>query len=318
MSFRDRSHSLFLLIAAVILSACQSQPESQPEGVARDTMGTLVTTEWLSQNLDDSDLVVLDCTVRMVPDESGSIRSVSGRAEYDSAHIPSAGFADLMGNLSDGDNPLEFAMPTPEQFCAAMGALGVGDDSRVVLYDGFNSVWAARVWWMLRWVGFDNAAILDGGLKAWTAEGRPLSTETANYQAKQLTPKPRPTLIADRDDVFAAIDDNAVSLIDVMPEAHFRGEMAMYGRPGHIPSAINIPAMTLVDESGRYRPQDELAAMFEDDHENRVITYCGAGIAASSNAFALCRLGYTDVAVYMASLQEWAADSANPLVVSSP
>jgi thiosulfate/3-mercaptopyruvate sulfurtransferase len=206
-------------------------------------------------------------------------------------------------------------MPTPEQFCDAMGALGVGDDSRVVLYDGYMSVWAARVWWMLRWVGFDRAALLDGGLKAWTAEERPLSTEPADHPAKQLTPAPRPALIADRDEVFAAINDDAVSLIDVMHESHFKGEMSLYARPGHIPSASNIPATALIDESGRYRPHDELAAMFDGDRKARTITYCGAGVAASSNAFIMRRLGFTDVAVYMASLQEWAADPDNPLVV---
>jgi thiosulfate/3-mercaptopyruvate sulfurtransferase len=281
-------------------------------------MDTLVTTEWLSQHLDDPDLIVLDCNVLVQPQEDGGMRSVSGRADYESGHIPSAGFADLKGDLSDGDSPLEFAMPTPERFCAAMGALGVGDDSRVVLYDGFNSVWAARVWWMLRWVGFDQAALLDGGLKAWTAEERPLSTEPADHPAKQLTPNPRPALIADRDEVFAAINDEAVSLIDAMPAAHFAGKMALYGRPGHIPSAHNIPVTALADESGRYRPHDELAALWDGDRDARVITYCGAGVAASSNAFVMSRLGFTDVAVYMGSLQEWNADPANPLVVDEP
>jgi len=277
-------------------------------------MDTLVTAQWLSQHLDDPDLVVLDCTVR-VDMEEGGVRIESGRADYEGGHIPSAGFADLMDDLSDGDSPLKFAVPTPERFAAAMGALGVGDDSRVVLYDASGSAWAARVWWMLRWVGFDRAALLDGGLGAWTAEDRPLSTEPANRTAKQLTPAPRPELIADRDEVFAAIDNSAVSLIDALPEASYRGEMAMYDRPGHIPGASNIPAFALLDESGRYRPHDELAAMHDGDHNARAITYCGGGIAASSNAFIMTRLGFTDVAVYTASLQEWAADPANPMVV---
>jgi len=278
-------------------------------------MDTLVTAQWLSQHLDDPDLVVLDCTVRVDMEEGGGFRIVSGRADYDGGHIPSAGFADLMGDLSDGESPLRFVVPTPERFAAAMGALGVGDDSRVVLYDASGSAWAARVWWMLRWVGFDRAALLDGGLGAWTAEERPLSTEPANRPAKQLTPAPRPELIADRDEVFAAIDNSAVSLIDTLPEASYRGEMAMYDRPGHIPGASNIPAFALLDESGRYRPHDELAAMHDGDRNARTITYCGGGIAASSNAFIMTRLGFTDVAVYTASLQEWAADPANPMVV---
>lgn len=315
MLYRRRFIGLFILIVALtFFVSCQAE-KSQPGSVASDTMETLVSTDWLSQHLNDSDLVVLDCTVLIEPDSGGGLRKVSGRARYQEGHIPSAGFADLTSDLSDVDSPFDFAMPTPEQFCAAMGALGVGDDSRVVLYDALNSVWAARVWWMLRWVGFDRAALLDGGFKAWTSEGRQLSTEPNDHPARKLTPALRPALIADRDEVFAAISDDAVFLIDAMPEPHFRGEMVMYSRPGHIPSARNIPVMGLLDESGRYRSHDELAAMFTGDRKARFITYCGGGIAASSNAFIMIRLGFTDVAVYMGSLQEWAADPANPLVV---
>jgi thiosulfate/3-mercaptopyruvate sulfurtransferase len=168
---------------------------------------------------------------------------------------------------------------------------------------------------MLRWIGFDRAAVLDGGLAAWTAEGRPLSSEPVERPAKQLTPRPRPDLIADRVEVLAAIDDSAVRIVDALPEAHYRGEMSMYGRPGHIPGASNIPAFSLLDESGRYRSTDELAAMFGGDRDARTITYCGGGIAASSLAFTMTRLGFSDVAVYTASLQEWSADSANPMTV---
>ena len=305
------SRKLFILIGVLALTTACASPSSQPDAA----MDTLVTAEWLNLHLEDPDLVVLDCTVRVEPDEEGNIQVLSGRADYEGGHIPSAGFADLMVDLSDDDSPHSFAVGTPEQFCAAMGALGVGDDSTVVLYDGSGSVWAARVWWMLRWAGFDRAALLDGGLKAWKDEGRPLSTEPANRSARQLTPAPRPELIADRDEVFAALDNDAVSIIDALPEASFRGEMDMYGRPGHIPGASNVPALSLLDESGHYLPSDELAEMFDGDRTARAITYCGGGIAASSNAFIMTRLGFTDVAVYTASLQEWVADPANPMVV---
>lgn len=315
MMYFDRSHKLIILMAILAIFTSCSMAESRPGSVARDTIGTLVTPEWLSQHLNDSDLIVLDCTVFMEPDSGGGLRAVSGRTQYEEGHIPSAKFADLKGDLCDIDSPLAFALPTPERFCAVMGKLGVGDDSRVVLYDAFNSVWAARVWWMLRWVGFDRAALLDGGMKAWTAEGRQLSTDPADHYTSQLTPMPRPALIADRDEVSAAIGDDEVRLIDAMPEPHFRGEMVMYGRPGHIPGACNIPATSLVEESGRYRSHNELAAMFAGDRKVRSITYCSAGVAASSDAFIMTRLGFRDVAVYMGSLQEWAADPANPLVV---
>jgi thiosulfate/3-mercaptopyruvate sulfurtransferase len=285
--------------------------------IEQSRMDTLVSTDWLSQHLDDSDLVVLDCTVCTRPEEGGGFHNVSGRPDYGLGHIPSAGFADLTGDLADSNSPIEFAVPTPEQFCSAMGALGVGDDSRVVLYDANYSAWAARVWWMLRWVGFDRAALLDGGLTAWTAEGRPLSTEPVTRPAKQLTPAPRPELIADRDEVLAGIDDEAVCLIDTMPPEFYRGEMTLYERAGHIPGASNANGLELLDESGHYRPDDELAAMLDGDRNARNITYCGGGIMASSNAFVMARLGFTDVAVYTASLQEWAADPANPMVVET-
>jgi thiosulfate/3-mercaptopyruvate sulfurtransferase len=314
MPTREYPRRLFVLVAALaVTTACASSTTKTDV-----TIDTLVTTEWLGQHLDDPDLVVLDCSVRVEMTEGGGFQVLSGRTDYDGGHIPSAGFADLMGDLSHGDSPFRFAMPTPEQFSATMGALGVGDDSRVVLYDRMGSAWAARVWWMLRWIGFDRAAVLDGGLGAWTAEGRPLSTEPADRPARQLSVTLRPALIADRDEVLAAIDDQGVWLIDAMPPRHYRGEMALYGRPGHIPGASNIPALSLLDESGRYRPHDELAAMHDRDRDGRAITYCGGGISASSNAFVMTRLGFTDVAVYMASLQEWTADPANPLEVDTP
>lgn len=318
-----RSQRLLGLFAAVGVvlgcAGCGSQPDPSHIEQAPQTASlpdTLVTTEWLSQHLDDPDLVVLDCTVSVKQGEDGLVIE-SGRAGYESGHIPTAGFADLMGNLADADSPFQYTVPSAEQFAAAMGALGVGDDTRVVLYDASMSAWAARVWWMLRWVGFDRAAILDGGLGAWTAEGRPLSTDPAIHPTRTLTPAPRPELIADRDEVMAAIDDAGVTLIDAMPEAHYRGEMAMYARPGHIPTAKNVSVMSLLDENGRYRPQEELATLFDGGADARAITYCGGGIAASSTAFVMTRLGYTDVAVYTGSLQEWAADPDNPMEVET-
>ena len=139
-------------------------------------MDTLVTTEWLADNLGAEGLVVLDCTVHLRAGADG-FESQTGRDDFTEGHIAGAGFADLLGDLVDTDSPHGFAIPTPEHFGAAMERLGVTDHSRVVLYDNNQSMWAARVWWMLRWVGFDNAAILDGGLKAWESAGNPVSNE---------------------------------------------------------------------------------------------------------------------------------------------
>jgi thiosulfate/3-mercaptopyruvate sulfurtransferase len=279
---------------------------------------TLVTAGWLHQHIDDPDLVLLDCSVCTIPHDDGGFHNVSGYADYELGHIPNAGFADLKGDLCDTGSPVEFALPSPEQFCLAMGALGVGDDSRVVLYDAKYTAWAARVWWMLRWVGFDNAAILDGGLAAWTSAGHPLSLDPVNRPAKQLTPEPRPELIADHDEVMASIGDENITLIDTLPEMMYRGEFSIYGRPGHIPGAINIDTLGMLDQHGCFLSEQELAAKHHNlDHDARMITYCGGGIAASANAFIMTRLGFTNVAVYTDSLQVWANDPANPMVTDT-
>jgi len=307
---------LIFLATQAVLSACTHSDDQADIIDEIDTsIDSLVSAEWLREHLDDPDLVVIDATVLIEADGSGNLLSMNGRESYEAGHIPKAVFADLLGDLSDTDNPMEFSVPSPEQFAAAMGALGVGDDSRVVLYDRMNTVWASRVWWMLRWIGFDNAALLDGGLDAWTAEGGSVSTEAVSPSAKTLTVRLRPELIADQDEVRASIGDESVNLIDSMPEQHYRGEWAMYARPGHITGATNVPTTALFDESGKFRSQDELDVLFESHRGTRAITYCGGGIAASADAFVMTRLGYKDVAVYAASLQEWAANPDNPMDV---
>jgi len=312
VSARPFFHSCLFAACAMIAAWSISGAEEQ---TSTPTMDTLVSAAWLEEHLGDPDLVILDCTVVVEPDGSGGMRSVNGRAGYESGHIPTAGFADLLGDLSDRDSPFAFTAPSPEQFAAAMERLGVSDDSRVVLYDASGSVWAARVWWMLRWIGFDRAALLDGGLNAWTAGGRALSTEPVDRPAGQLSVNLRPALIADRDEVLASLEDDSVTLVDSLPPAHYRGEMAMYARPGHIPGAVNVPVFSALDETGSYRSLDELASIFEGDRDGRAINYCGGGIAASSNAFVMTRLGFTDVAVYDGSLQEWTADPDNPMEI---
>ena len=311
---------LLLTLTTLLISTSACSPAKSPsESTNVPDLDALVTTQWLSEHLDDPDLVVLDCTVLIEMDEKGGFESVNGRANYEAGHIPGAGFADLLGDLSGQHSTYTFVMPTPEQFSAAMGALGVGDNSRVVLYTANNPDWAARVWWMLRWIGFDQVALLNGGMTAWIEEGRPLSTEPVDRAAKQLNVALRPDMIADRDEVFAATDNNNVSIIDALPDAHFRGEFGMYDRPGHILGATNMPSSDHLDESGRYRAFDELELVYDGaNRSNRVITYCGGGVAASSVAFTMHRLGFSDVAVYMNSLQEWAADPANPMSLASP
>jgi thiosulfate/3-mercaptopyruvate sulfurtransferase len=317
MNLHVPKNLLIGITALAVLAGCSdTTPPHTTVDEPAPTIDSLVSAAWLAEHIGDPDLVVLDTTVLVMPDEAGRFRSESGRAAYEAGHIPTAGFADLLGELSDADSELPFSLPSPSQFAAAMGALGVGDDSRVVLYDATGSSWAARVWWMLRWIGFDQAALLDGGLQSWTDAGGELSTEPVKPVAKTLTINLRPELIAYQDEVRASIDTDDSYLIDAMPEIHFRGEWTMYDRPGHIPGATNVPVTSLYDETGRFRSGDELSQLFATDRQARTITYCGGGIAAAADAFAMVRLGYTDVAVYDGSLAEWAANPDNPMDVS--
>jgi len=138
-------------------------------------------------------------------------------------------------------------------------------------------MWAARVWFMLRWIGFDGAALLDGGLKAWKADGRAIETgpaETAAAPAGSLSLNPRPRMIADKDEVMAAIGNGAACLIDSLPPAVFNGDTQPYARPGHIPGAINIAATSMIDaNTGRFRPEDEIRTMLPDRSEARTVAY---------------------------------------------
>jgi len=281
-------------------------------------LGYLAETGWVAEHLDDPAIRVLECTVYLEPaDVPGGYRVESGRSKWAEGHIPGAGFIDLPGELSDLASPLRFMMPPPAQFADAMGKAGVGPGVRVVLYDRAVNMWAARVWWMLRAFGFDDAAVLNGGWRKWTLEGRATSTDDGLRAPRRFTPRSRPELVADKAGVLGALREGACVLNALSAEQHRGTGGASYGRPGHITGSVNVPARDLVDaRTHAYLPADDLEAKFARVgalDTSRVITYCGGGIAASSAAFALALLGRTDVAVYDASLSEWAADPALPM-----
>lgn len=278
-------------------------------------MEPVVSTQWLEEHLDDDDLVVVDATVEFDAD-SGAPRS--GRDAWKQSHIPGAVFADLLSELSDPDAGIPLMAPSPERFAEAMGRLGIGNDHRVVTYDSRGSMWAARVWWMLRAFGHDDCAVLDGGMTSWVAEGRPVSAGDEDVEPATFVPRPRPGRFVGKDEVLAATESGSTCLVDALTEREYRGEVANYGRPGHIPGAINVPARNIVDrQTQRFLPPDELRELFGPALErDAVITYCGGGVAASNDALALTLLGHDDVAVYDGSMLEWASDPELPLETS--
>jgi thiosulfate/3-mercaptopyruvate sulfurtransferase len=278
----------------------------------------LVETDWLASRLADPGLRVLECTVLLHPDPALGFRAESGRAAWAAGHIPGSGFADLTDDLSDRASRLRFMSPPVPQFEEAMSRLGVGHGVRVILYDRAMNMWAARVWWMLRAFGFDDAAVLNGGWRKWTREGRPVSTEPDRRAPGRFTAKPRPELFAGKSGVLAALGDRSTCVLNALSEEQHRGTGGVaYGRPGRIAGSANLPARDLVDpETHAYLDSATLSARFAAIgalDAGRVITYCGGGIAASSDAFILTLLGHERVAVYDASLSEWAADPTLPM-----
>lgn len=279
----------------------------------------IVGTSWLEEHLHDPSLRIFDCTTYLIY-ETGTGRPYrvgSGRSDYEAAHIPGSAFLDLQGELSDGSSPFNFTMPAAEDLAARFAAKGVGDGFRIVLYARKNMQWATRVWWMLRAVGFDDAAVLDGGMDKWQAEGRPVETGRADYPPASLAARPRPGLFVGKAEVKAAIGDAGTCTINALaPDLH-SGENPRYGRPGRVPGSVNVPVGSLVDGGTfAFRSPDEVASRFAAvgaDRSKRIILYCGGGIAATLDAFLLHQLGHSDLAVYDASMSEWAKDESLPI-----
>ena len=277
-----------------------------------DLPGPLVSTEWLADNLSNPGLRVLDATVHLHPTGDGGMRMESGLADYTAGHIPGAVFADLIQDLSDDQSPLRFTLPSPERFAAAIGALGVGDDATVVVYSGGSMSWAPRLWLMLRAFGFDRAAVLDGGWRKWSAEGRATATAAGAFPKATFTARFRPGLFVDQAAVNAARADAGAVVVNALSPAQHAGGGANYGRPGRIAGSVNVPAAAMLDpKTYAFRPLPEVAATFDAagaTADKQLVIYCGGGIAASQIAFAQHLLGRPPAAVYDASLQEWARD----------
>lgn len=277
----------------------------------------LVSTAWLAGNLGDRDLRVFDVTVHLRPATPGPYRIESGRADYEAAHIPGAGFLDLAHDLSDPDAPLPFTMPSLDRLARALGAAGVKRGARVVAYATTSPMWATRLWWMLRSSGFEDVAILDGGFAKWTAEGRAVDAGARSYPPADLSLSARPGAWASKQAVLEAISDRAVCTINALSPSVHSGEAAMsYGRKGHIKGSRNVPYAALLDADGTYRDDAELRALFEAVgafERSSVICYCGGGISATMDAFALTRLGHPSVAVYDGSMSEWSRDPSLPM-----
>ncbi len=277
----------------------------------------LVETGWLAGNLDDPQLRVLDATYFL------PAMKRDARAEYAGAHIPGAGFFDIDA-ISDRSSPLPHMLPSPQDFAAAAGALGVGNTHRVVVYDALGLMSAARVWWMFRVFGHDDVAVLDGGLPKWRSEGWPVTDAPARNARASFTARYRPELVSGIADVRDRVATGAPRLVDGRAAERFSGvaeEVWPGRRRGHIPGSHNLPYTDLIDPVRKtLLPADAIRDRFaaagvdlDRAGDRPWATSCGSGITACAVALGAFLIGRTDVAVYDGSWAEWGLPGDTPV-----
>jgi thiosulfate/3-mercaptopyruvate sulfurtransferase len=278
-------------------------------------MDALVSTEWLASELGAADLRIVDASWHLDPARDPA-------ADYEAAHVPGAVFMDL-GGLADTTTELPMMLPKPEKFASRMQSLGLGDGSRIVLYDSSDLHTSARAWWMLRLFGAHQVSILDGGLAKWTAEERGLATGKETLRHRHFTVWKDESHIRNLEQMRTLIDGSSEQIVDARSQGRFEGREAeprLGVNPGHMPGAKNLPMGGLFNADGTWKDKAGLKAAFEGagvDPMQPIAATCGSGITAATVAFAAHLLGNDKVAVYDGSWSEWGADASTPKAIGA-
>jgi thiosulfate/3-mercaptopyruvate sulfurtransferase len=276
-------------------------------------MGPLVTTEWLAGELGKADLIVFDAT-KYLPNEPKD-----GRAEFARAHIPGARYFDI-DEVADTDTDLPHMVPTPGRFARLMGAMGVGNASRIVFYDQKGLASAARGWWLMGLFGHDNAAVLDGGLPKWVKEGRPTRDgEAAAPTPMTFQPDYRVTRLRGIGDILRNVTTRQELVLDARAAGRFTGaipEPRAGMRSGHIPGSAGLPYTELLNADGTFKPAAEVITRLREagvDGTRPVVTSCGSGVTACILTLGLTIAGLPEGAVYDGSWTEWGGRTDTPV-----
>ena len=271
-------------------------------------MDTLVSTQWLADNLDTPDLAIVDSSAFLPTDGRDPV------AEFADAHIPGARFLDI-AKVADRLNPAPHMLPSAGEFGKAMGELGVGRDDRIIVYDNSPLRTAARGWFMFRHFGAERVAILDGGFQKWRAERRPVESGEARSRKARFDADERRGEVVDKAELMAGA---TLPILDARGRARFEGSEPD-PRPnvavGHIPGAKNLPLTELYRADGTFKSESELREAFANarvDPSSPFIASCGSGVTANSLIFAAERLGGRGHKLYDGSWSEWGADPATP------
>jgi len=273
----------------------------------------LVGTDWLAAHLSDPHVRVVDGSFKLPG------VTPTARQDYDQAHIPGAVFFDI-DDICEPGTSLPHMIPTPELFAQKVGALGIGEDDRVVVYDSAGLSSAGRAWWMLRMFGHHNVAVLDGGLPKWRAEGWPLDAVVRNPPQRRFTTRFDPSLVRDKRALIENLATRREQVVDARAAGRFDGtapEPRAGMRSGHIPGSRNVPYELVTDPATRQlKSADELTRLFRDAGvalDRPIVTSCGSGVTACALAFALHLIGHPGAAVYDGSWSEWGLPGDPPI-----
>ncbi len=274
-------------------------------------MSPLESVADLAARLGDPALRIADCRWYLG-------EPARGPAAYAAGHIPGAVYVDLEHHLSAPSGPGRHPLPEPAQFAAAIGSLGIGSGHTVVAYDDRGGAVAARLWWMLRHVGHDDVAVLDGGLTAWEATGQPVTTEAPAYPPAELSVRVRAGDTWDRRDVLAGLATAVV--VDARSGERYRGEHEPIDPvAGHVPGAVNVPYEENLGADLRFRTPAELRAVYAAagiTAESPVVVYCGSGVTACHDLLAMEVAGFGGARLYPGSWSDWSA-SGYPVEVGA-
>lgn len=269
------------------------------------TESVLVSCEWLQQNLDAENQLILDATFFLPRQQRNA------QKEYQQQHIPGAVFFDI-DVVADLSSPLAHMLPTAEQFAAVVGKMGIANDTQVLIYDNNHFFAAARVWWMFRVFGHDNVAVIDGGMVRWKQLNFPIDSQQVKPISKVFQAKYHSELVYDLKQMKMAQVSKSRQIIDARSADSFLGERKLADtrlKSGHIPGSINIPYAGLTEgEQQTLLANQTLRLLFDDaqiDFSKSIVTTCGSGVSACVLALALYQLGLKDIAVYDGSWAEW-------------